>query len=394
MADAHAPDYLEVLERLRLLPDVWPRPTPIWVPRRVREQVAAIFRACIDWAVLTAGAPPDTIEAEAAHRLLRVVPQLLLRRAPGQSDVGDEDSPDKWSPGALAVIRSRLRQARAADWISLVQDALDDLAATAPAPFEPPAVPVPRAHDPAAPLTAQSAQAAVLRARTGALRSAAAQLTGNLPVPPSDAAVDMVASLFPQPLDAAESAELDQALEAARSVDVQSCLRATPRLVGRQLHLLKPAAGPGPSGFRNSHILCLAADPAGHFSLQAWADVWAQGSISPWLASLWSSAIARPFWKNSHQMAVRPILCGEALLKFAMGVCVLGAEKQIQKIAGRSQFGIGNNPEQLVAQVRAAAALRPHRALLSLDFKNAFGSVRWATPSNALPPLFPVLQFP
>ena len=61
-----------------------------------------------------------------------------------------------------------------------------------------------------------------------------------------------------------------------------------------------------------------------------------------------------------------------------MGTCVLGSMRQVRAAVGPRQFGVGRGPEQIVAEVRAAAALRPDHAIVSLDFKNAFGMVRWS----------------
>ena len=379
---------LDLVARLRLLPDVWPRAPPLWVPRRLKQQVAAALRESLDAAIATAGAVEGSIDAEIVHRLARAMPQLLLRSPPGQKQ--EEDSPEQCSQSYLSLVRARLRTARAREWSTLVQNAIDDVAmAQADRDSHPQ-----RATDSRAPLTLQMAQAAVLRARTGALRSAAAQLVGGPPVPPSEAARKMISDLFPAPLDDEQNANLTRALESAQSVGLHQRLRATPRLVGRQLNMLKPAAGPGPSGCRNTHVLCIASDPAGHQTLQAWADIWARGSIAPWQAALWTPSIARPFWKTEDQQSVRPVVCGEALLKFAMGVCVLGSERQIQAAVGQNQHGVGGSPEQVVSQVRAAAARRPDRALLSLDFKNAFGSIRWADALIGLVAAVPRLAVP
>ena len=386
-AQAGIGDLQDLVEHLRLLPDVWPRAPPLWVPRRLKQQVAAVLQESLQAAVTTAGAIDGSVDAEVAHRLAKAMPQLLLRNLSGEQQ---DDSPDTCNQSYLTLVRTRLRAARAQAWLTLVQDAIDDVArAKAGRESFPQA-----ATDPQAPLSAQAAQAAVLRARTGALRSAAAQLVGGPPVPPSEAAHTMINELFPAPLTDEQAAQLTCALESAQSVGLHQRLRTTPRLIGRQLNMLKPAAGPGPSGYRNTHVLCIASDPAGHQALQAWADIWARGSIAPWQAAIWTPSIARPFWKTKSQQSVRPVLCGEALLKFAMGVCVLGSEKQIQAAVGPKQYGVNGNPEQVINQVRAAAAHRPNRALLSLDFKNAFGSIRWADALVGLTAAVPRLAVP
>ena len=57
-------------------------------------------------------------------------------------------------------------------------------------------------------------------------------------------------------------------------------------------------------------------------------------------------------------LSIRPVLCGEALLKFAMGTCVRGSNAQIADSVSDRQYGAGRSggAGQEVAEVRAAAA--------------------------------------
>ena len=166
------------------------------------------------------------------------------------------------------------------------------------------------------------------------------------PVPPGPSTQRMIQNLFPAPLSDSEQAAFTRALEVANGVPAKQRLRVTPRLVCEQLRALRPAAGPGPSGYRNTHIVSLASDHSGIQSLVAWADLWASGKISPWLAKLWTGALARPFWKSPEQSAIRPVLCGEGLLKFAMGVCVRGSLQQVRAAVGAHQFGVSGGPSK------------------------------------------------
>ena len=87
-----------------------------------------------------------------------------------------------------------------------------------------------------------------------------------------------------------------------------------------------------------------------------------------------------PFWKDpATRAAIRPILCAEAPLKFAMCVLVLGSGVQLAEAVGPDQYGAGRQggAELEVAEVRAAAAAHPDDPLLALDLKNAFGTVSW-----------------
>ena len=124
--------------------------------------------------------------------------------------------------------------------------------------------------------------------------------------------------------------------------------------------------------------------------------MWGQGAISPWLAALWTGALVRPFFK-SNGVDVRPILCAEALLKFAVGTCIRTADAQLAAAMGERQFGAGRvgGAYQEIGEVRAAARLKPNDVLAPLDIRNAFGSVRWVDALravlNAVPKLAPLL---
>jgi len=106
--------------------------------------------------------------------------------------------------------------------------------------------------------------------------------------------------------------------------------------------------------------------------------------------------LVRPFFKPNG-VDVRPILCAEALLKFAVGSCIRTTDTQLAAAMGDRQFGAGRagGVYQEVGEVRAAARLRPNDALASLDIKNAFGSVRWVDALRAVlkavPKLAPLL---
>ena len=108
--------------------------------------------------------------------------------------------------------------------------------------------------------------------------------------------------------------EFRAGLTDAQSIAQARRLQVSLRLVGRQVAAIKPAAGPGPSGWRNSFIQLLYTDPAGPAALQGWAQAWASAAVAPWLVLFWSASMARPFWKDSHRSKIRPVLRGEALL--------------------------------------------------------------------------------
>ena len=204
---------------------------------------------------------------------------------------------------------------------------------------------------------------------------------GGPPVPPgaeTDAKVE--AQFRTKPLAPDEASELQDALASAR--------RGTRRILIGSVHAsrsvarLRLASGPGPSAFRNRFIAVIHSHPDGPRALADWACVWAQATIAPWLAELWTSALVRPF-VEANGVDIRPILCAEALLKFAVGTAIRRVDAQLANAMGDRQFCAGRRGGAAleIGEIRAAAKLQPDHALMSLDIKNAFGSVEW---KNAL----------
>jgi len=185
------------------------------------------------------------------------------------------------------------------------------------------------------------------------------------PVPPSPSIVQAVRAQFITETPPEEDASLRAALEATRALPSRAHFRARLKHIGTQVASLKAAAGPGPSALRNAHIQLIYSSPRGPAALLQWVDHWSTGAISPWAASHWTGALARPFWKSDLQEAVRPILCAECLLKFAMGVLVKGASPQICEGVGPHKYGAGrcSGAHDEVNRVRSAARIWPHRAL-------------------------------
>ena len=147
------------------------------------------------------------------------------------------------------------------------------------------------------------------------------------PGPDTDAQIQ---ALFRKdPLTDDEMIAMSKVLDDIGSLAPRKRLRVTAKLVGRQIVSQKAAAGCGPSGWRNSHLAVAYADAAGPQALADWANVWASGRISPWLAGLWTATLARPFFKTRQCEGVRPILQSEALLKFAFGCCAKGCKVEL-----------------------------------------------------------------
>ena len=366
----------------------------MWIPRRYHQQTAAALHEVLLAAATTLAQGTWSTSAECTQRLLFHLPQLLLRIPRDQPPATAEHSDDV--PSFTTALKARLQLFRSKDFGALLDAYVADIAPAARPPVHPP-------RQSAQGVDPRKAQAAAIRARTGALRSAADILTGGPPVPPTPEIRALIAEQFiTSAPDPANLARLHAATAAARNLPAKR--KCEPRLkhLANQLARSKAAAGPGPSGWRNSHIACLYSHQAGPHALLAWATAWAQGDIPAWAAAIWAAALARPFWKTPEQRTIRPIMCTEALLKFAFGIVASSAKAQIEIAAGPHQYGVGcpAGAEREVAELRAATALRPHSTFVALDVKNAFGSVHWhqalevllATVPKLAPPLAALWQ--
>ena len=297
LADAAAANSA-LLVLLRRVPATFVASPRLWVPRQVRQQVAVALRELVAGAAATADAAPGDVQAEIAHLLCRAGPQLLLRYPPQQpdSEIRAGAGPDEVNgPGVLLLLRDRLLKARSGDQNTLINDLLADVA-TLPTDGQ---RAQPSTRDASGSISAATAQAATAKARNGSRRAAADLLIGGPPVPPGPDTDEQIHALFRRdPLTEEEQIEMRRVLEGIDALPAKKRLTVTPKLVGQQLASQKLAAGCGPSGWRNSHLAVLYTDAAGPATLAAWSNVWARGRISPWLASLWTSSLARPFYKN------------------------------------------------------------------------------------------------
>ena len=86
-----------------------------------------------------------------------------------------------------------------------------------------------------------------------------------------------------------------------------------------------------------------------------------------------TNVLARLFYKG-NLADICPILCSEALLKFAISCTVSAAGFEIARGVGTCQYGAGmrGGASRKVAEARAAANVFPDKALVSIDVKNAF----------------------
>ena len=83
-----------------------------------------------------------------------------------------------------------------------------------------------------------------------------------------------------------------------------------------------------------------------------------------------------PFYK-ADGAEVRPVVCSEALLKFPVGCVFALFRSHVAVACGRTQFGAqrADGAALMMAEVRGAAHLFPHKVVAEGDASNAFGSV-------------------
>ena len=321
------------LRKLRMLPGAFPRAPVMWVPRD--SGIAdTVLTGLLDDATVHLAATEGDIAAAVALRRCLAGPQLLFRASRHRADKEDlEGRPP--TPGSTAGdIKQRLRQAVRGEWEQLVDDLLADLREDP----GPPAQSMQPAEREPEELDMATLAAAAVKGANGSPRGCADILVGGPPVPPGPETDEKVRALFMsdrrQPI--AEQA-LREGIAKADALPDRRRVRITPRRASQRCSALKAPAGPGPSGWRNSHILVLHRNPQGPRILAQWASAWGCGRVSAWVAELWTPALAKPFWKPDL-VSVRPIIQSEALLKFAIGSIVDTVRDDIARGCGTRQF--------------------------------------------------------
>jgi len=210
-------------------------------------------------------------------------------------------------------------------------------------------------------------------------------LSGAPPVPPSTEVNVQVSKLFrTAPLTPEETTRLDAALAGARAVPPGKRCKINPRAAAKQAAQLRPNSGPGPSGWRNSYIQAIAASPAGTQALSLWATHWSSGTITPKHAEIWTPSLVRPFYK-SDGVSIRPVICSEALMKYAVAAAMTAMLPRMGAAFGPRQYGAGRagGAERELYEVRAKMRCQDTASTLpedqwiiaTLDLTNAFGNV-------------------
>ena len=337
-----------------------------WAPRALRERVAAVLRDLLADAILATQLEVGTPREALAHRLAWAAPSLLLRPPPGK-DAADEGQA---GAAAAAAVRSRVQLAEAADWQTLLQDALRDRREHRRRAAEAEALRQPTATDEADAL--RRGQAAVNKVHAGNLRGAVQVLTGEgVADGGPDTEAKLRALVLEDPPSQAAREQLRAELEAATKH--VSAPRVTVRALRRRMRAQRTGAAPGASGWRNSHLSLVAEAPGGVGWLAEWVRIWCAAMPGDEAAALWCRGVLVPLRRADGK--VRPIALTEALLKLAESVAIDAVQATLRlRFAGR-QFSVREpaGAEVVVGCLRQRAWQRPGEAIVATDLTNAYG---------------------
>eukprot|EP00972_Heterocapsa_arctica_P057140 8431670-Heterocapsa_arctica.AAC.1 len=111
---------------------------------------------------------------------------------------------------------------------------------------------------------------------------------------------DEIAALACVEVEEEEVAALQEELAIAKAMRIVS-RKPTRRMLRRRMVTLRAGATPGPSGWRNAHILAAMDITGGADAILGFAGLVAAGRISGRAADLWNAAV------------LEPVDCGEAV---------------------------------------------------------------------------------
>ena len=327
----------DLTHALQLLPTKCPFNTAAWLPRAARKDAAVT----LTWLLHRAAEQLRTEDEEArrAQLLLYHFPALTMREHGPRTEGSANDARNA---STQANHNRRLAKAARGEWDELLREYIAELISADPRrTFTENTAQTNQAPEPDQPADQRTLERAARRAREGAIVAAAAALIGGPRVAPSRAVTEQIRSQFITSATPPDDEDVRHVMSRIRA-------RACPeRVITRPLTLdfiarLRPLAGPGPSGWRNSYIGAIAnhrdARLTGVEAIIHWATAWATRQASPWATELWTMSLARPFYKENRR-AVRPIICAEHLYKLAGGLIFRAARQELTRACGQRQFG-------------------------------------------------------
>ena len=153
----------------------------------------------------------------------------------------------------------------------------------------------------------------------------------------------------------------------------QSISKSIIKVVGNT----KDCKAAGCSGWRNSRLKMLSADPEGLELLCQWTQRWINGRIPENIARMWRPVLGVPLKEGDDGLDVRPILIGEALISLPGARLKHITQGKTQKLFKHAQFGIGVSAGAgtMIALCQALVKLDPDDAIFMLDMTNTFGEI-------------------
>ena len=348
-------------------------------------------------AALRGGVEPAA-DAVAAGRLLWLGPTLLLcSRATYDDDVLAPPVTEVATKGVerANMVRVRLQMAESGQWEALLRAYLADTAAADSADRSRYDRSTTRSL-PVQPLTgAEVFTKAATKAAGHALKSASDLLLGATHTALTEKTARAVDFLVAEEVPDDEAQALRREVDLARAA-VPTDLRVRHRHYRRRLRVAKLAAQPGPSGWRNSHLVAVAAVQGGVAAMARWGELWQRCQLAPGTVRLWTAACVspvdcgeRPLEPHERPDAprkrrLRPIACAECPLKLVEGAAIDAVMTEVAPALEPAQMGCGaaDGAGVMVSLLRTwageemvAHAELPQGPLVfaGLDLENAYG---------------------
>lgn len=356
------PEAGRLLKALQDLPVVSPLTTVVRCPRGATRRFAQLYASAFLFHHLSLDCSPQRVQLFTL--LLYHLPMLLLYdyRVQEQPEAETAEVP----PTVRKCILDRLAAAESGNWIQLVEDlhVVSQRATSRQASAERRGLSSMRRFE-----------LAYAKAAGRCYRAATDLMVQDTCPPESMETSAKVKSLFVVDRSLHEQQQFLIQLDKARKLAAQEHIAVQPRLVSKRLSSIRPAAQPGLSRSRNSHLSTLLHVPIGVQALTCWCEDWANGRVTHEVAEVWLQGHVKALGKPESS----PITLFEAPYTLATGVMLDMKRKDIAKVLQPHQFGamLSCGAEQATLLARTLVADAPPDSLVffGTDLKNAFGNV-------------------
>ena len=374
-----------------------------WIPRKLRVRTAGVLRDFYgahveaERAALRGGAA-HAADAVAAGRLLWLGPTLLLRsRATYDDDLLAPPVAEVATKGVerANMVRARLQQAESGQWEALLRAYFADVEAADRADRSRYDRSPTRAL-PQQPMTdAEIFTRAATKAAGHALKSASDLLLGATHAALTEETARAVDLLVAESVPDGEAQALHREVLLAKSA-VPADLRVRHRHYRKRLRVVKLAAQPGSSGWRNSHLVAVAAVQGGVAAMTRWGELWQRGLLAPGTVRLWTAVCVPPVDCGERPLEphqpldaprvrkLRPIACAECPLKLVEGAAIDAVMMEVVPALEPARMGCGaaDGAGVMVSLLRTWAEEELETAggltqdpviFAGLDLENAYG---------------------